>query len=288
MLLTALLPSGQVLRYREFGCPHGQALFFLHGWPGEAHQGSLLHQAALDRNLRIIAPNRPGIAGSSPQTNRSLLDWPPLVDALADQLPLDRFLLLGLSGGGPYALASAWALPARVRATAIVCGALPAAPGPARRQRSPIYQGMLALHDHAPWILQAALVPAMRLAQHPPPRAALWLALRILGPRDRAALWPKDRFAHFFPAFRHAMQSGMRGLWDDGHPYALPWPFNPAEITSPLRFWHGTQDRNFACSAAAAFAASLPRASFHPCEDGHYSIIGNQAEAILDDLLAQG
>lgn len=288
MLHTFRLPSGQVLSFREYGCPRGPALFFFHGWPGEAQQGSLIHQAALDRGLRLIAPNRPGISASSSQAGRSLLDWPPLVQALADHLQLDRSFVLGLSGGGPYALATAWALGPSVRATAIVCGALPAAPGPARRHLSPVYQAMLALHDRAPWLLQAALAAAVRLGRIPPPRAALWLALRILGPRDRAALWPKERFAQFYPAFRRAMQSGMRGLWEDAQPYALAWPFDPAEIRSPLSFWHGTQDRNFACAAAAAFAAGLPTATFHACEDGHYSILTNQAGPILDDLLARG
>lgn len=287
MLETLPLPGGRCLAYRQYGSPDGEPVFFFHGWPGESHQASLLHEAAQQRGVRLIAPNRPGIGGSSPQPERTLLDWPPLVAALADALGINRFRVLGLSGGGPYTLATAWALGHRVKACATVCGALPAAPGPGRRHLSPVYQAMLAVHDHAPVLLQSALIPAVRLARIPPPRPLLWLGLRSLGPKDRAAIWPKENFPKFHPAFLHAMQSGMSGLWEDGLPYSRPWPFDPAASRSPLTIWHGTQDRNFACAGAAEFASRLPHATFIQTDDGHYSILSNQAAPVLDDLLRQ-
>ncbi len=288
MLREFFLPSGQRLTYWEYGQPEGEPVFFFHGWPGEGHQGSLIHEAACAQGVRIIAPNRPGIGGSSPQPDRSLLDWPPLVAALADHLKVGRFRVIGLSGGGPYALATAWALGARVIAVATVCGALPAAPGPGRRHLSPVYRAMLLVHDHTPWLLQAALIPTVRLARIPPPRPLLWLGLWAVGPSDRAALWPRDRFPLFYPAFTNAMRSGMSGLWEDGQPYSSPWPFDPAEIRAPVTVWHGTQDRNFACAGAAELSSRLPQAEYVQTDDGHYSILGNQAAAILRRLLAAG
>lgn len=144
---------------------------------------------------------------------------------------------------------------------------------------------MLWVHDHAPWLLQAALVPTVRLARVPPPRCLLWLALRTVGPSDRAALWPKERFPLFFPGFCNAMRSGMSGLWEDGQPYSTPWPFQTAEIRQPLTLWHGAQDRNFAIAGAAALAAQIPHARFVATEDGHYSILSNQAGPVLEALL---
>jgi pimeloyl-ACP methyl ester carboxylesterase len=288
MLQSLTLPAGGVLTFREYGAPAGQPVFFFHGWPGESQQALVLHQAALDQGVRLIAPNRPGVGGSSPQPDRTLLDWPPVVAALADALGIDRFRVLGLSGGGPYAHACAWALARRVSSFATVCGALPAAPGPGRRHLSPVYQGMLAVHDHAPWLLQSALIPAVRLARIRPPRPVLWLGLRTLGPSDRAALWPKQNFSQFYPGFLAAMRSGMSGLWEDGKPYSSPWPFDPAESRVPSTIWHGTQDRNFACRGAGEFASRLPLAEFRQTNDGHYSILSNQASVILEKLLSQG
>jgi len=286
MMLKTMMIGEQTVTWREYGKVEGEPVFFFHGWPGESQQGSLIHGAAEQRGVRILAVNRPGIGGSSRQPGRGLLDWPPLLAAMADALGLGRFRILGLSGGGPYALASMWALGGRVIAGATVCGALPAAPGPDRRYLSPVYQMMLALHDRAPWLLQAALVPLVRVARVPPPRPLLWLGLRTVGPSDRAALWPRDRFPQYFPGFQNAMRSGMRGLWEDGNPYSRPWPFDPAEIRCPLTLWHGKQDRNFAVAGAAALAARIPGAHFRETDDGHYSILANQAAPVLEALMA--
>ncbi|MES2706342.1 MAG: alpha/beta hydrolase [Verrucomicrobiota bacterium] len=288
MLQHFSLPGGGTLTFREYGDPAGQPVFFFHGWPGESHQGALIHEAALEKGVRLISPNRPGIGGTSRQPGRTLLDWPPMVTALADHLKLDRFRLLGLSGGGPYALACAWAMGRRISACATVCGALPAAPGPQRRRLSPVYQLMLGVHDHAPWLLQGALIPLVRVARIPPPRPILWLGLRTLGPKDRAAVWNRESFRLFFPGFQNAMRSGMRGLWEDGDPYSSPWPFDPAKIRVPLVIWHGTQDKNFAWQGAEQVARSIPGAEFRPVDEGHYSILGNRARPILDSLLALG
>ena len=286
MLENFDLGGGRTLTYRQYGREDGEPVFFFHGWPGESHQGSLLHDAALACGARIIAPNRPGIGGSSRQPERTLLDWPPLVAALADQLGISAFRVLGLSGGGPYAHACAWALGSRVKAYTTVCGALPAAPGRGRRHLSPVYQGMLAVHDTAPWLLQSFLVPTVRVARVPLPRPLLWLGLRTVGPSDRAVLWPRESFAKYFPAFRNAMRSGMSGIWEDGSPYSAPWLFDIEEIRTPLTVWHGTQDRNFSCDGAAEFASRLPHAKFIRTGDGHYSILSNQAAPILQALLA--
>lgn len=57
--------------------------------------------------LRIIPIDRPGSAESSHQTNRRILDWPADITQVANHLRLNRFAVLGYSGGGPYALACA-------------------------------------------------------------------------------------------------------------------------------------------------------------------------------------
>ena len=81
--------------------------------------------AARELNLRIISPDRPGIRNSTFHPERKLLDWPPLLAEIADKMGIGEFRILGISGGAPYALAAAWAMPERVRAIAVVSGAPP-------------------------------------------------------------------------------------------------------------------------------------------------------------------
>jgi len=114
-----------MLGYGEYGDPAGEPLFFFHGWPSSRYHGMMLHAEAERRGLRVIAPDRPGIGLSDPLPGRGFSSFPKDISALADELGLDRFRLFGISGGCPYTLATAAALPERVRAAAVICGAPP-------------------------------------------------------------------------------------------------------------------------------------------------------------------
>src|SRR5690606_10862687 len=69
--------------------------------------------------VRIIAPERPGYGLSSPRRGR-LIDYPDDVLQLAAALGLERFSAVGVSGGGPAALAAAYRLPQRLTAVGLV------------------------------------------------------------------------------------------------------------------------------------------------------------------------
>src|SRR3954470_7766338 len=119
------LPDQGRLAFAEYGDPAGWPVIFCHGWPSSATMAELTDAAAREVGVRIISPDRPGICGSGPVGQRTLLEWPPVAERLADHLGLTDFRMLAISGGAPYALAAAWALPNRVRAIAVVSGAPP-------------------------------------------------------------------------------------------------------------------------------------------------------------------
>ena len=279
------LPDGRVVGWREFGAPDGSPVLFLHGWPGSSAQGVYLHRHALERGLRIIAPDRPAIGRSTSIPERRFLDFPPLAAGLMDALGCGRFSIFGVSGGGPYALACAWALGARIRAVLDCCGAPPLDTPGARRQLSPIYQFMLGVRDHAPVLLRAMLEAGTWVGSIPPPWPLMRLLLMTVPPRDREALASRDRFHEFFPSFHGAMRSGGSALWEDGCRYAEPWDFAVEGIRVPVRVWHGRFDRNFHWSLAADLAARIPGARFRLVDEGHYSLPAFSGAAMLDDLL---
>jgi pimeloyl-ACP methyl ester carboxylesterase len=280
------LANGGTLGYREYGDPRGEPLIFLHGWPSSSGQGVMVHSAAQQHGLRVIALDRPGLGQSSRIPERTLLHIPPLVEELAESLGLEKCYLLGVSGGGPYALACAWALPHRVRKTVVCCGAPPLDTPEARQRFWFVYRALLAVHNLSPAAFQALLAPATLAARVRPPWALTRLALMLTSRRDREALGKRERFEVVYPAFRDAMCSGWRGVYDDGRCYAQPWPFDPAEIRVPVSVWHGTQDHNFHYSLAEQLTARIPGAKFHLCEEGHYSLPVFHAEDLVKDLLA--
>jgi hypothetical protein len=110
---TMQLADGRTLAYEDYGDPDGQPVVFTHGFgdsrlirnPDDALTASL--------GVRVIAPDQPGVGGSSPKPGRKMIDWGPDVQELADHLGIDEFAVAGHSGGGPHTLAIAYHLPDR-------------------------------------------------------------------------------------------------------------------------------------------------------------------------------
>src|SRR2546430_8412172 len=111
---TVTVGEGRRLGSAEFGPAHGRAVFWLHGTPGARRQipeGARL--AAQELGVRIIGVDRPGVGASDPFLYGSLLDFAADLVEIADRLGVGRFAMIGLSGGGPYVLACAYAYPER-------------------------------------------------------------------------------------------------------------------------------------------------------------------------------
>src|SRR5258708_34742023 len=119
---TLQLHDGRTLGYAEYGHVEGNPLFYFHGHPGARVEAGLLAKSAAQAGLRLIGVDRPGMGLSSFQAGRHLLDSPEDVAALAQHLAIDRFAVVGVSGGGPYALACAYKIPDRLTACGIVAG----------------------------------------------------------------------------------------------------------------------------------------------------------------------
>ena len=119
---TLQLPDGRVVEYWEGGDPAGRPMIMHPGTPETRVMGKWGHEAAISAGVRLIALNRPGYGGSTSSTEPSLLATGHDTAAMATRLGLDAYAVFGLSGGGPFALATAVADPGRVRALGVVAG----------------------------------------------------------------------------------------------------------------------------------------------------------------------
>jgi pimeloyl-ACP methyl ester carboxylesterase len=279
------LPSGTVA-VAEFGAPDGEPAFFFHGWPSSRTQAILADQAAREVGVRLIAPDRPGIGRSSFQAGRRLLDWPPVLAQLADALELNSFRILAVSGGGPYALASAWALPERVTAAAVVCGAPPldALDGAGLIG---VYRWLLALHRRQPKVVHQLFRVARPFCRTTlPPWVRPWM-LKALPAADAATLQDTEVFDVCHTNFREASEGSAEGVIADAEIYAAPWGFPLEEVRVPIQLWHGKADRNFSWELAEALSRRLPNCTTKFVDaEGHYSLPIRRVREILDDLLS--
>ncbi len=281
------LSDGRNIAFAEYGDPEGVPVVFCHGWPATRLQAGLLHEDACELGARIIAPDRPGVGFSSAQPGRTLTDWPEFLEELTGELNIDEFRVLGVSGGGPYALAAAWGMPDRIPAISVVCSAPPLADREDVSTLNPAYQWLLRTHRNRPYALRWLFRAARPVANIRPPN---WLRTRLLRKLPQAeaeTLADKFVFDVCCRNYRESWRGGADGLYGDAAIYAEPWGFSPKDIQVPVRLWHGKEDRNFAWELAEEMAAELPNCTSRFIEnEAHYSLPIRRRREILADLLA--
>lgn len=273
------------LTYSEFGDPDGKAVFFFHGWPGARLQGAMIDSSARALGLRIIAPDRPGFGLSDYQPGRSILDWPSDVTELADQLGMDRFAVLGLSGGAPYALACAFKIPPRLIAVSLVSGIGPSDSPGAAEGVSPQLRRLIHLCRIAPWFVRIMLWRSTRKGQKDPEGAFASLLSSLPEPDQNALSQPGVK-EMAWAARADSYRAGCRGHYLEIRLFARPWGFQREEIEIPIHLWHGEEDRDILLITAQRQTEALPecRSHFLPGE-GHYSLYINRHKQILEDLI---
>ena len=249
----------------------------------------LTDEPARELGVRIISPDRPGISGSSLQPNRKLADWPNVVERLLEHLGIGEFRMLAISGGAPYAYATAVAMPNRVRSIAIVCGAIPMAELEDARGLLPLYRWMLALYRSRPLLLRRLVCMARPiLSVRPPVRLRpLLLKMLMLRPCDAESLRDAAAFEAIFESQRRAWRGSGEGVMADAQIYAQPWGFSLEDIRVPVRLWHGKQDRAFSVHLAEEVAKRFPACYVRFIDNaGHYSLPIRHMREILQDLIS--
>jgi pimeloyl-ACP methyl ester carboxylesterase len=277
--------SGRRLAYAQYGDPQGRPLFYFHGWPSSRLPGELFDGIGRKRGVRIIAPDRPGIGRSDAQPGRTLLDWPPLLAELADGLGLEKFHVMGVSGGGPYVLATAHALPQRVLGGAVVCGAPPLIEVGVKGMMWP-YRLAMFIRKRMPVLLDQGLKIAERISHQSQDGVIMRGLLATLGPEDRRAMSMDEHFKIITRSFQESLNSGAAALRADGDLYSQPWGFDPANLSIAPQFWHGGMDKNIPLELVEKYIHRIPgaRLIIHK-HDGHYSLPTLHSEEILSKLL---
>lgn len=281
------LKNGGRLAFCEYGDATGTPVFFFHGWPSSRTMAELTDDAARDLNVRVISTDRPGIRDSTFRPDRRLIDWPELIGQLADHLQIDNFRILAISGGAPYAFATAWKFPDRVRAIAIVSGAAPIAELRDHAGLLPLYRWMIWFGRHQTTLLRYLFRLAGPLVSLRGFVRSAHKLLRMLPSPDADALRDHRAFDVLFESQRHAWRGSADGVIADAQIYAQPWGFRLEDVDVPVRLWHGKEDRAFSFQLAEETAARLRNCVARIIDnEGHYSLPIRHMREILADLIA--
>lgn len=269
----------------QCGDPLGKPLFYFHGFPGSRLEIQPADRAARISGIRLIGVDRPGYGRSGARPGRRLLDWPADIVRLADQLGLQRFSVLGVSGGGPYAAACAFKIPGRLAAVGI-CGGLAPMDAPADLADMGWFnRGGLTVAGCCPPLVRPILI-LIRWILRRRPEGALAFVARRAGDPDTGILRRPDLFSVMRASFRESMRPGIQGAVDDLRIYSRPWGFRIKDIRAgEVYLWHGEKDRLVPPQMGRKMAASMVdcRARFYPHE-GHFSLVFHRMDEILSQL----
>ncbi len=275
---TALPGRGRSLSWSEWGSPEGRPILF---FPGAATASALSFGAeVLDRlGLRLVALDRPGLAGSDPAPDRTLLDWADDVRAFLAARGLGRPGLVGYSQGGPFALACA-AVGLGHRA-AIVAGTDELAASPFAASLAPGVSDLVARVREDPGAAQAFFAGMTATTMRR-------MVLDGSSPHDRAVFGDASFEAAYTRALEEALAPGAAGYARDTVLSMSPWPFAPERIAVPVGLWYGALDASPVHSPdlGRSLAARIPGARLHVVADAGGSILWTHAEPILRSFTA--
>ena len=278
---TLPLQDGRLLAYADYGVPDGWPLLYFHGIPGSRRECPFDAAILQALNIRLIVPERPGYGLSDWQENRRILDWPDDVAQLADHLELDRFAVLGFSGGGAYALACAHKLGERVTTAGLVSCVAPLETPAMWDAISPAFRGLYELAATDPSLLEQQFAPAAAT-----PGAVISNMEQSISTPDKAIFQNPDFRTKLLTNLTASLHQGARAFSWDFHLAASPWDFSLMAIQQPVQLWHGSDDLNAGVAMGHYLAEALPhcRAQFMENE-GHYSLFNHMA-VILRKLMS--
>lgn len=266
------LADGRRIAWGEFGSSSGRPVLALHGTPGSRLMFSIAGDSAARLGLRLIAPDRWGYGGTDVHPRPSFGAWASDVAEVVDHLALPRFSLIGISGGGPYAAATAALLGPRVERMALAVPIGPLSDGDKQRRLNLFhwlaYRGVGSRHT----LTGAVFGLYRRLLMRGPQRAIRLLA--FLQPRSDRELLHTATIQDFLSGtFRHGLQPGTAGPAIDLDLYARPWNIPLGAITASTHIWIGSDDRLVPLEAGRALARAVPHAALTELPgQGHFWI----------------
>jgi pimeloyl-ACP methyl ester carboxylesterase len=270
------------MTWQEFGVPDGKPVLYFHGGGSISQEAGLYHREAVQRNIRLIATNRPGAGGSSLCPGRPVAAYSDDLIQLLDGLRIDKFACLGESNGGMVTMAVAATMPARVLGAMPINPTVPWWSDPMGRLVSPRSVGVGYRLLNYPWLIHVlakrSLGRARQLREEADRRSGgAFNRMQLIGPPPGT----EPDVAEFHWQLGRAEHRGLRAelKWATSN-----WGFDYYAIPVRLDFFCGVYD------AQAPFALVLadrnPNARFHYFSYGHTGFSHPDARRRFFDMAA--
>jgi len=232
----------------------GPVVVVFHGTPGSRLDARFCSAAAAEAGVeaRFVGFDRPGYGSAASQPGRSLTSVAEQAAAIVD----DQVRLLAISGGGPFALATAALVADRVPSVTIVSGVGPPACG----------LGALTVVQGKTEAEVEAWAEEIISAEQPAPTGV-------------------DVFDLFLASQAEGTRSAD-GIVKDVLTLREPWTVDLGAVTAPVTLFHAVDDESCPIEGARCLAGALPRAELVEWRDGGHMAGASHLGEVLSRVLA--
>ncbi|KAF1052984.1 MAG: hypothetical protein GAK43_01647 [Stenotrophomonas maltophilia] len=229
-------------------------------------------------NLRLIAPDRPGLGSSTAQPGKTLGTWANDIGALLHARQSHSFSVIGFSQGSAFALALGQCN--GLKSLTLVAAQDQLSHPPTYQQLSPDIQQLVRQRQEDPagfeqWLTEHA--------------SAQWLLEFVLsnsGPYDLQVY----RDPAFLAAYRRCLDNGFSqgpaGYARDLSLALGPWPVQPEAIQCPVHLWYGLRDSSSVHSpdAGALLAQRFARTQLTQFPEEGGALLWTRSQMILQAI----
>ena len=284
LLESVKLSDGRSLSFARFGDPSGKPVFYFHGFPGSRLEPQSNHDAFLKAGIQLLALDRPGIGHSTRKNKRKLLDWPDDVVEIAKILKLEKFSILGVSGGGPYALACARAIPGYLNKVTVACGLGPIDTPNATSGMMLSNRVLFRYGKFFPPVLHLSTFLMVRQLSSKPAKGLKKFVEGLPEP-DRLVLSKTDAQDFVAASAVEGVRQGSGPLLEEIGIYSRSWGFKLEDLNVPVSLFQGEVDIDVPASMARHQASLIPdcEINLYP-NDGHFSLLVNHIDEIIASL----
>ncbi len=282
-----LLPDGRKFCYAEFGDPKGKPVILVHGSPGHRLFWKYFPEFPFLSGIRYIAIDRPGYGMSDFKKGIIFTDLADDIVALADSLKIDRFSIIGVSGGGPYTLACAWKIPERLDKVIVISTMGPLTPD-VMKATGRTNRIVFKITKYVPWLMRLNMKMLSAMQNKNADKYLKRMSYKLSG-SDKTAIMKKPVRNALMSMFGEATKNGSDGYAQDVINVSRPWPFDLSEIKKEVHVWQPEDDTSTPPAVARHLKSVIPKCRVHYVPNaGHLWMIEHLSTVLREVINVSG
>lgn len=267
------LSDGRKMGYIEYGDLNGFPIFAFHGTPGSRVWLPGDDEIAKANGVRLITVDRPGYGNSDQKPGRTFVQFSDDIKELSKVLNLNKFSVVGASGGGVYSAACAHGLPNLVHKAGLISTVDEFENGKPPKEMVFVNRIVFILYPRFRWLLKYFLNGQKNTIDKTPNKyvESIRKNTKHLCESDREIIAVKENAEAILIQMEEAFKNGVAGAITEIGLFCNEWGFDPGKIQIPVELWHGTDDTLAPISAAKRLASKIPNCNENYAErKGHF------------------